>query len=132
MYVFVQKKAGQEEKFNSSLFNDLSKFVSTNYGWEIIRISFVKVGNLITLNFYAHAKSYSVSTEYTVLNLSLPSEYKPPVDVIGFSGIMSNGDWTNCQSCPIRVDIDNNIKVITPSQLTTGYLSGNLIWRARG
>lgn len=114
------------------MFNDLSKFVSTNYGWEIIRISFVKVGNLITLNFYAHAKSYSVSTEYTVLNLSLSSEYKPPVDVIGFSGIMSNGDWTNCQSCPIRVDIDNNIKVITPSQLTTGYLSGNLIWRARG
>ena len=117
---------------NSSLFNDLSKFVSTNYGWEIIRISFVKVGNLITLNFYAHAKSYSVSTEYTVLNLSLPSEYKPPVDVIGFSGIMSNGDWTNAQACPVKVDIDNKIKVVTPSKETTGYLSGNLFWCARG
>lgn len=116
----------------SSLFEDLNKYAIANYGWSINRISFVKIGKLIIMNFFAHAEVYSVSTEYTVLNLSLPSGYKPPVDVIGFSGIMSNGDWTNAQACPVTVDIDNKVKVVTPPQKTSGYLSGNLVWCARG
>ena len=45
---------------------------------------------------------------------------------------MSNGDWSNAQACAVRVDIDNKIKVTTPPEKTTGYLSGNLFWSARG
>lgn len=131
-----QGKALKEEvdKLNSALASgeNLSAYVEANYGWELRRISFMKVGKLIILNFFAYAESYSPDTEYTVLNLSLPSNYRPPVDIIGFSGIMSNGDWSNAQACAVRVDIDNKIKVTTPPEKTTGYLSGNLFWSARG
>lgn len=111
---------------------DLTQYAKANYGWSLERISFIKVGRLIVLNFFAYAVEYTVNHEYTVLNLSLPSEYRPPVDVITFPAIMSNGDLTNAQTCPVRIDTDNKIKVITPSVKTTGYLSANLFWKARG
>lgn len=117
---------------NSALFEDLSKYAAANYGWKIERISFVKVGDLINLNFFAYAENYSTDTRYTVLNLTLPSGYKPPVDVIHYAAIMSNGDLTGAQACPITVSADNKVDVTTPSQKTSGYLSGNLVWRTRG
>lgn len=121
----------QISSLNSALFQDLSKYVTPNYGWELNRVSFKKVGRLVLLNFFAHAANYSVNTKYTVLNLTLPSEYKPPVNVIGFSGVMSNGDWTQSQACTVIVTTDNKVEVMTPTQQTSGYLSGNLIWCAR-
>lgn len=115
-------------ELNGNLYEDLTKYFTVNWAWDVDRLEVARTGRLVHISFLCHPKdSWSANHIYTVLTSTLPDEYKPEYMTYS-SGVKMNGDGTDVNNCAFIANPNGNIQVAVGEKVTTGYFLCNMTY----
>ena len=112
----------------SNLYEDLTKYFTVNWAWDVDRLEVARTGRLVHISFLCHSKdSWSANQTYTVLTSTIPNEYKPRTLVYS-SGVKMNGDATDINNCAFIANPNGNIQIAVGEKVTSGYFLCNMTY----
>lgn len=115
-------------ELNSNLYEDLTKYFTVDWAWDVDRLEVGRTGRLVHISFMCHPKdSWSADRIYTVFTSTLPDAYKPEY-ITYSSGVKMNGDGTNVNNCAFIMQPTGDINIAVGAKVTSGYFLCNMTY----